>query len=95
MALQIVFEDAAGVVHPEAYTRMSKFIVDNPVGGKASGSFNLDIYANRKTRDGGKFPVWGSQGYTFFPGKPAGEIRMSDGYDYLKNLDMFKGAADV
>lgn len=108
MALQISFE-IAGISLPEAYARVKKFIVENPISGGANVSFDLEIYVNQKTRDAGKIPIWGPQGHTFMLGmapvegeeqlcyldKLPGDVVLADAYNYLKTLGQFKEATDV
>ena len=63
MALLLEYEDNTGTIHPEAYARISKTIIENPVGGSKNVSVDVCIYASQKARNGGKSPVWGPQGY--------------------------------
>jgi hypothetical protein len=63
VALQIEYEDISGVVHPAAYARISKIIIENPAGGQKNVSIDVCIYASKAARDAGKSPVWGPQGY--------------------------------
>ena len=63
MALEIEYEDGSGVVHPLAYARISKLIIENPPAGEKNVSLDVCIYASKAARDAGKSPVWGPQGY--------------------------------
>ena len=63
MALEIEYEDGSGVIHPLAYARIGKMIIENPAIGEKNVSMDVCIYASQATRDAGKAPVWGPQGY--------------------------------
>ncbi len=94
MALQIVFEDQFGNVNKEAYARVEKRIVENPVSSKKSVRVNVSIYASVEARKAEKYPVWGPQGFDIEKVDPD-EGTTKDVYVYLKTLDMFKDAVDV
>lgn len=63
MALEIQYEDAAGVVHPQAYLRIDKIIIENPGNGSKNVSLDVSVYSSQEARDAGKSRVWGPQGY--------------------------------
>jgi hypothetical protein len=94
MAIQIVFEDGAGVVHNEAYARAGKIIIENPVDGNPSLSADVCIYADEDRRRAGKSPVWGPQGFTFPLDSVAGAT-VATAYQLLKALDEYKDGKDV
>jgi hypothetical protein len=106
MALQIQFEDAAGVNHPEAYARVSHMIIENVPGREKNISVNVTVYASKKSRDDGKNQVWGPQGFqvqdtpikTKVPQKAAVDpdsATVADIYAWLKTQEMFRKAKDV
>jgi hypothetical protein len=111
MALQLVFEDAAGVVHSQAYARVKRLIIENLASGRQSISMDVEIYDSENARSNGKSPFWGPQGYTFLLGrppttepvppdvhyldKPLNQIVMADAYNCLKTLDQFKDSTNV
>jgi hypothetical protein len=94
MAIQIVFEDGAGVLHSEAYARVDRAFIDNPANGKPSLSADISIYANKDKRDADKNPVWGPQGFTF-PINDVTGVTVATAYGLIKQLDLFKDGKDV
>lgn len=110
MALQIEFKDGSGVIHPEAYARIQKVIIENKPNGDKNVCSEVCIYASQFTHDAGKSPVWGPQ--AFQVEKPAkvqpkeGAVVMecavdpdivtvTDCYNWLKTQDKFAEAQDV
>ena len=63
MALKINYEDVSGTIHPEAYVRISKAIIENPVSGLKDVSIDVCVYSSQAARQAGKVPVWGPQGF--------------------------------
>lgn len=63
MALQINYEDARGITHPDAYIRVQKVIIEKLAGQDPNVTIDVVLYASKAARDAGKIPVWGPQGH--------------------------------
>ena len=97
MAIEIYFEDEFGNKHSNAYVRISKFIIDNPLDKKFNISFEIEIYVNEQTRLSSRRPLFGPQVFSFAieDVDSISNIGIDDAYKYLKTLDEFKNAKDV
>ena len=95
MALKIKFQDDFGVQHDEAYVRISKFIIENPIEGNTNVSFDIEIYHDMRTRLDNKKPIYGPQGYSISIDKnDIDNHHISDAYGFLKSISMFSEGED-
>lgn len=62
MAIALEFEDGFGVLHPAAYARIQKVIIENPANGEKNVTSEVCIYASQAAYDAGKAPLYGPQG---------------------------------
>lgn len=96
MALKINYEDVSGTIHPEAYVRISKAIIENPVSGLKDVSIDVCVYSSQAARQAGKVPVWGPQGFQVQQDVVDPDtVTMAEIYTWLKSQDQFAGAIDV
>jgi hypothetical protein len=62
MALEIEFDDGYGVLHPAAYARIQKVIIENPPGRDKNVATEICVYHSQAAYEAGKTHLHGPQG---------------------------------
>lgn len=106
MALQISYTDDFGAEHPEAYARIQRLIVVNPVKGGKTAMIEVCIYHKKAAKTSGKRAVWGPRAMLVerpVVGDPTvmecainpDNAKVSDCYVWLKTQPGFTESLDV